>query len=291
MWAGLLVAGCTEKPMDTGDFCPDESSTCREDEGEYEDEDAGSDEQAENQEDGDASKAECKEGDLEVCECSDTEYGERTCTAGKYGDCEACKVPETSLPRCVAGLYKGRFTGMYRSRTAYLLGIPVVEVLDADTDLDVEFELRRTDDGEFYTVAGGCFPVPGEETFVEGDPSYGHTFEMKGNVDCTTGVINFELRLIYLSMSWNQFGGWERIFAKGEMTGRFDPQTASFVGGKWNLREAKDYFDTSDPGGGGAFTATLVEETSALAVPGEQCFDVPFAEDLKPQPIPTPTPG
>ncbi|MFT3924282.1 MAG: hypothetical protein QM778_17230 [Myxococcales bacterium] len=270
--------------MSTGYRCPDPGKPGCDDEGD----DAGSDEDDDaNNAQGDAGEAECEEGDHEVCECSDTEYGERTCADGSFGECEACQVAETTLPRCVAGTYKGVFAGMYRSRASSFGGL-TPGMVDHPM-FEIEFELRRSGDGEFYTVGGGCFRIPGTETFKQGVSSYGHTFELKGNVDCTTGVIDFELRLIYLSASANQLGGWERIFAKGEMTGRYDPQSKSFVEAKWDLHEKKDLFDTMDPGGSGTLTAMLVEETTGSSS-DEACFDVPFVEDLTPQTIPTPTP-
>jgi hypothetical protein len=228
----------------------------------------------------------CVEGASETCACSETSYGQQTCTGGHFGSCEDCKEasPES---HCVAGSYAAKFIGMYRSSASSFGGITPGE--DNPTETEATFTLSRDGDGEFYSVHGGCFRPPGQGMWEgEGDSSYGHTFEMVGDVDCKTGVIDFDFRLTYLSSDASQFGGWSRFFSQGKMTGRYDPVSRSFLEGKWELHEAKPLLAAEAPGGMGTFTATLVEEREQVGSPEDACFDVAFPADLAPLPVPTP---
>ncbi|MFT3928539.1 MAG: hypothetical protein QM778_38775 [Myxococcales bacterium] len=245
--------------------------------------DAGAPDQDEDAASDDSGNAECIDGEQEVCSCSDTEYGKRTCSSGEFGDCEDCEAAVRDEALCVAGVYKGRTTGSYRSSASSLWGL--TPGMTGSIDAEWTFELVRDGDGEFYSVKGACVPPPpGEEKWGgKDDTAYGNTLEMLGTVDCTTGVIDFEVRLEYLASNWDSFGGWARYFAKGKMTGRYDPKTRSFVDGKWDLREKGTGF-----GGQGSFTGALSEEATAPSTP-QACFDLPFPSDLTPQPIPNPT--
>ncbi|MFT3925557.1 MAG: hypothetical protein QM778_23660 [Myxococcales bacterium] len=120
------------------------------------------------------------------------------------------------------------------------------------------FSLERSGSEEFYTVGNGCNHVSNAGTGI--DDGGARAF-FTGEVDCTTGVLEAEIRGFYTATAL--FGGPMKYYYVGRVKGTFDPDTKSFVDTRYVYREPEVAFG-DQPGGDGVWTATLVDDEAPL---------------------------
>lgn len=197
------------------------------------------------------------------CLCADGGVGARS---DEQSPCQSCvAVPSAGPPsRCVAGRYEGSFDMSYRSGPGGVCG------------LIAELRTAQAAGGWAFALAGpvppGALTLHIESACVRagaGATADGRTITpplrmtLTGNLDCSTGMLNAELRGTYSSASVCDLGaGSGNYFFKGSVSGRYDPVSSTFAEGKVRWEEPPVLFPPA-PGGEGIWAASLVPDVGA----------------------------
>jgi hypothetical protein len=223
----------------------------------------------------------CAEGATRGCACASGGTGLQTCRAGAYGACGSCDVSKPT--KCVAGRYRGSFEMTYRSSPAGICGLTAqLEQTSAQGDWTFDLKEETVSTGEFatYVVNGGCLGSEGsvaDSGAVRTPPIHAMLI---GMVDCATGVLTGQLKGTYRATSVCDLGLVENnYFFLGTMTGTFDPATKSFRDGTMVWTEPRVLLPPQ-PGGSGAWNASLLLDAASPALPTDCLRGVTFRDDL-----------
>jgi hypothetical protein len=222
----------------------------------------------------------CVSGATATCVC-DTGLGSRTCVDGQWAACGACAPPpDDGKVRCVAGRYRAHTSIAYRPSPA---GICFLAAPGEATQFegDMTFTLDREGNAEFYSVGNGCLRVDGQGEDA-GPSDIDWRAEVVGEVDCTTGVLNAEIRATYFVVSVCTLGLVPtRYFAKGPMRAIYNPDTQVFENGTVEMWEPPVLLG-GPPGGTGNWTADYEGESTADDLDAGPCLNVPFDDSVFP---------
>jgi hypothetical protein len=215
--------------------------------------------------DDDESNAECEEDEVQDCKCSNGKVGKKACVLGEFTSCNGCFEDDGSGSKCVAGRYAGRYAMEYTPGPAGFCGLATL--FGGAGGGNWSFNIEKSQGDEFYTVGDGCLigktdnvdagvVQAGAEAFANGVVMRA---QITGVVDCATGELKGELRGYYNSTSFCGLGiAKDNFFFKGPVTGKYDPETKSFVDGVVVMREPEVLIPLAgQPGGEGTWTAEL----------------------------------
>ena len=170
----------------------------------------------------------------------------------------------TELGGCLPGKYEGTFGGLYWSFIATLAPIHGLAVPIANIDIPGE------PSGFFFTVE----PAEGGETVLKikgqmvgtADLTFPFTATLEGELDCKTKSFHAFMKAGKYSVL---IDGLAAQYFDGEMSGKYDVETHTFINGQWDVYEHSGMppgrpapslprvFDRDGFGGFGTWSAAL----------------------------------